>query len=76
MESVHSTARVHALLHLFRVFTVLSIGEYDIPSRESSERYLFLRTAPAVSSVVGAALFQLGRACAHDVEFLCQTVLP
>ena len=73
---VHAEARLRTLLQLFRVLTVLSVGTHEVPSQKRSKEYLFLATSPAVTNAVGVALFQLGKACAHDVVFLCETVLP
>ena len=73
---VHAEARLRTLLQLFRVLTVLSVGTHEVPSQKRSKEYLFLATAPAATNAVGMTLFELGKACAHDVVFLCETVLP
>jgi hypothetical protein len=76
IEGVHAETRLRALLHLFRVLTVLSVGAHEVPSQKRSKEYLFLVTAPAVTNAVAMTLFQLGRACANDTELLLDVVLP
>eukprot|EP00966_Prymnesium_polylepis_P077115 1786257-Prymnesium_polylepis.1 len=53
----------------------MSTGEYDVPSRERGEDYLYRRTPPALTDAVGMTLFQLGKTRSHDVAFFHQTVL-